>query len=76
MGYFNKQKRDELIERQGQWLSYVAVADLKKHPMTIDKWWPINGERVAVKRKPPTKERLLELTSLFKNFGKQKNANG
>lgn len=44
--------------------------------MTIEKWWPIDGERVAVKRKPPTKERLLELTSLFKNFGKQKNANG
>jgi len=72
VGYFQKAKRDERMERQAQWLAYMAVVDPKKKPSSIEKWWPIDGDSVKP-FKMPSRKRLLQIESWIKNLGKPKN---
>lgn len=72
VGYFNKAKRDERIERQAQWLAYMAVVDPKHKPSSIEKWWPIDGDK-DITFKMPSKKRLLQIDKWVKNLGKNKN---
>lgn len=73
VGYFNKSKCDEKIERQAQWLALMAVVDHKKKPASIEKWWPIDGEGASKPFKLPSKKRLAQIESWVKNLGKKKN---
>ncbi len=38
----------------------MAVVDPKKKPSSIEKWWPIDGEK-QTKFKMPSKERLIQV---------------
>lgn len=71
VGYFDKLRREEKVERQAQWLAYMAVVDPKKKPSSIEKWWPIDGEKTKP-FKMPSKKRLLQIESWIKNLGKPK----
>lgn len=66
VGYFNKQRKNEYIERQLHWLNYLAVADTKKNGMTIEKFWSIDGEKSNFK--PITKKEVELAVNAMKNF--------
>lgn len=51
----------------------MAVVDPKKKPASIEKWWPIDGEKQGKPFKLPSKKRLAQIESWVKNLGNRKN---
>jgi len=68
IGHKNKLKRQEYRDRALQYAIVSGYAD-PKHLPKIEVYWPIEGEPKR-KIRIPSKERIMELNKLFKNFGK------
>lgn len=71
VGYITKERRYEKIERQAQWLALMAVVDHKKKPSSIEKWWPIDGEK-PIKFKLPSKDRLKQVDDWVRTYAQIK----
>lgn len=69
VGYYRVQRDREYKERQLHWLSYLAVADVKKSRMTIQKFWPIDGEKLTV-IKPITAKQVQRAREAMLNLRK------
>lgn len=72
IGEKDKRLKIERIDRQQQWLLYIAVKDPKKAPFTMFEWWAIEGD--PKQRPMPSHDQITAWDKEFRNIGKKKNA--
>lgn len=68
IGHKDRMKRLERSERRLNYHIVKGWADPKTFKMTIEQWWPIDGEKPK-KIRIPSNAKLKKLYAQFKNIG-------